>query len=201
MARPTVVRGVDTRDAVVAAAWELARRDGIATLSLRDLAAAVGIKAPSLYHHFDGKDAIYDAMFRQGHTAVNELVRDLDLPEDPREALVVACRAWLDFCRADWPRYQLMYTRIIPDWEPSAEAYAVAVEGFDQMHAQLVALGMGDTDVDLLVAVTAGLAAQQFANDPDGDRWIGLARRAVEMIHDQVLGGSTPALANPRGRP
>lgn len=201
MARPTLVRGIDTRDAVVAAAWELARRDGIATLSLRDLAAAVGIKAPSLYHHFDGKHAIYDAMFREGHAAVNELIRDLDLPEDPREALVVACQSWLDFCRADWTRYQLMYTRIIPDWEPSPVAYAASVEGFEQMQAQLAALGMRDADVDLFVALTAGLAAQQFANDPDGDRWIGQARRAVEMLHDHTLGDASSAQANPGGTP
>ncbi len=38
-----------TRAEILAAAWELVRRDGIAGLSLRDLAAGAGMRAPSLY--------------------------------------------------------------------------------------------------------------------------------------------------------
>ncbi len=33
-----------------------------------------------------------------------------------------------------------------------------------------------------MTAVTAGLAAQQLANDPDGRRWIDLTERTVRML-------------------
>ena len=43
---------------LVDAAWKQARADGLAALSLRDLARAVGLQAPSLYSYFDSKNAI-----------------------------------------------------------------------------------------------------------------------------------------------
>lgn len=188
MGRPPIVTGgADTRGVIVAAAWELAGREGIASLSVRELAASVGMRAPSLYHHFDGKSAIYDAMFRQGHEAVNELVAQLDPPSAPRLGMVATCRAWLDFCRSDWTRYQLMYTRVIPDWRPTPDAYAVAVAGLDAMRRTLADFGLDEQGSDLFMAIAAGLAAQQFANDPAGERWLALAPGAMEMLHDHLV--------------
>ena len=171
-----------TRDAVVEAAWELARRDGIASLSMRDLAAAVGMRAPSLYHHFANKDAIHDAMFAQGHRAMDAHLAALALPDEPDEALVASVVAWLALCRSDWTRYQLLYTRTVPGWTPSDAAYAASLASFERVRRTAAAAGITDTDLDLFTAMVSGLAAQQFANDPDGDRWIRLAPRAVRML-------------------
>jgi hypothetical protein len=40
----------------------------------------------------------------------------------------------------------------------------------------------GPGDVDLFSAIVSGLAHQQVANDPGGDRWVLLARRVVELL-------------------
>ena len=40
----------------------------------------------------------------------------------------------------------------------------------------------GPDGVDLLSAIVSGLAHQQVANDPGGDRWVLLARHAVEVL-------------------
>lgn len=55
-------------DEIVDAAWSLAQRDGLSAISLRDLAAAVGLRQPSLYVHFSSKLALYDAMFADGYS-------------------------------------------------------------------------------------------------------------------------------------
>src|SRR5438552_19065669 len=68
-----------TRTEIVDAAWELVRAEGLAALSLRDLARKVGMQAPSLYSYFDSKHAIYDAMFLQGNLEL--LSRYEALPE------------------------------------------------------------------------------------------------------------------------
>jgi hypothetical protein len=58
------------------------------------------------------------------------------------------------------------------------------------MSERLGALGIDDPrDVDLLTALTSGLAAQQLANDPGGERWRRLCRDAAQMFHSH-LGGS-----------
>jgi len=42
------------------------------------------------------------------------------------------------------------------------------------------------SDTDLLTALFSGLASQQLANDPDGDRWRRLSREAAEMFVTHV---------------
>src|SRR3954449_10517322 len=64
-----------TKAEILDAAWEMVRAEGLAALSLRDLARRVGMQAPSLYSYFDSKHAIYDAMFLQGNL---ELLRRYD---------------------------------------------------------------------------------------------------------------------------
>ena len=42
-----------TRQEILAAAWDVAREQGVAQLTLREVAERVGMRAPSLYTHFD----------------------------------------------------------------------------------------------------------------------------------------------------
>ncbi|MCB1017823.1 MAG: helix-turn-helix transcriptional regulator, partial [Acidimicrobiales bacterium] len=56
----------ETTAEILDAAWRLSRRDGLGSVSLRDLGREVGLRASSLYAYFDSKAALYDAMFRQG---------------------------------------------------------------------------------------------------------------------------------------
>jgi len=46
---------VNSREAILAAATRIAQTYGYKGLNFRDLAADVGIKAPSIYHHFQSK--------------------------------------------------------------------------------------------------------------------------------------------------
>jgi AcrR family transcriptional regulator len=177
-----------TREEILDAAWHLAERDGIAGLSLRDLAVEVGMRAPSLYTYFAGKAAIYDAMFAASYRQYLEVVDALEVDrDDPVGTVAAAIELHLAFCRASVPRYQLLFTRAIPGWEPSPEAYGVAVAAYERSVAQLDALGLaGDDAMDLLTALTSGMAAQQLANDPEGDRWVRRNRDAAEMFVSYV---------------
>lgn len=178
----------ETRQQVLAAAWDLAERKGIAGLSLRELAAEVGMRAPSLYTYFDSKNAILDAMFAQGYRELDEVYAVLTVDrDDPVDGLTAALRRFLVFCQQSLPRYQLMFTRAVPDWEPSREAYAVSVASYEVMQAKLAAAGIkGRRVLDLWTALSSGLAAQQMANDPTGDRWARLSRDAARMFLEHV---------------
>ncbi len=52
----------DTRQRILDKALELFSAHGYDAVSVGDIAGAVGIKAPSLYNHFSGKRAIFDAI-------------------------------------------------------------------------------------------------------------------------------------------
>jgi AcrR family transcriptional regulator len=178
-----------TRQDIIDAAWLLAERDGLNSLTLRDLAAEVGMRAPSLYSYFDGKAAIYDEMFARAYreldSTLTEVVAgtDIDPSTDRRGWLVHGTVRWLAFCQASVPRYQLMFTRVIPGWEPAPDAYAASVASFARARDWLARAGItADDDVDLLIALISGLAAQQIANDPAGRRWVDLVDRVIQMF-------------------
>jgi AcrR family transcriptional regulator len=181
-------RRAQTRDEIVDAAWRLSAQYGIAGLSLRDVARAVGMTAPSLYTYFASKAAIYDAMFAASYQELDATLDDMDITGEPVDVIASAIASFLLFCCASVPRYQLMFTRSAPDWEPSAEAYAVSVHVLNRTAQMLAALGaQRPEDLDLFTALTSGLAAQHMANDPHGDRWQKLSREAAQMFVAHVF--------------
>jgi hypothetical protein len=100
-----------------------------------------------------------------------------------RERAIDALTRHVRFCTADPVRFQLLFQRTIPGFEPSAESYAVAVRAFETITEQLASIGVTDPSaVDLWTAFGSGLASQQIANDPGGRRWIDLIGRAVDVL-------------------
>jgi AcrR family transcriptional regulator len=174
-----------TRQEILAAAWEAAREHGLASITLRDIAARVGMRAPSLYSHFDSKMAIYDAMFGQAWADYQRITDAAALPDAPRAALTVIAVRFFDFCVQHPARHQLMNLRSIPGFAPSPQAYRPAQEVFARLRAELARRGItAGEDVDLFTALVSGLVDQQLANDPGGERWARLIARAVGMYAD-----------------
>jgi len=172
---------------IVAAAWDLARNQGIGGFSLRELARELGIRQPSLYAHFDSKNALYDAMFADGNRRLIEHLDRLKLPSDPRAALKSFTHQWADFALEDPARYSLLFQRPIPGYEPSAEAYGYAQAAFGPVAGLLRSAGVVDPgDVDCCVAMVTGLMEAQFANDPGGDRFIRHLDRLIDMYLDEI---------------
>ena len=177
-----------TRREVLDVAWELARRGGLAAVTLREIAARMGMRSPSLYSHFDSKSAIYDAMFGEAWT---ELAAAFDAlgprPANPRKGLLQEARAFFDFSTADLARYQLMNQRTIPGFEPSPESFAPSQRVVARGIQMLGALGITDRGaVEILFSMISGLVDQQHANDPGGTSRRALLVRAVDMWCDGV---------------
>jgi len=176
-----------TRAEILAAAWELVRADGLAALSLRDLARRVGMQAPSLYGYFDSKNAIYDALYAQGARQFVAEQATVELPGNQLGDLKGIVHFFVEFCAADFARYQLLFQRTIPGFEPSPESYAISEENLAELGERLGACGVTDPEaLDLFTALGTGLADQQISNDPGGDRWIRLIDEAVEMFFNHM---------------
>ena len=177
-----------TRREILDIAWELARRGGLAAITLREIAARMGMRSPSLYSHFDSKNAIYDAMFGEAWAELSAAFEELGpRPANARKGLLQEARAFFDFATADLARYQLMNQRTIPDFTPSDQAYAAAVAAYERLRAVQRARGVRrQADLDLWTALLGGFIDQQLANDPDGTRWRRQLPRLVDMYCDEV---------------
>lgn len=179
------------RARILETAWALARQNGLSGLSLRDVARTLGMAAPSLYSYFASKDALYDAMFAQGYREFLDLgpLEATDL----RGALKAGAQRFADFCCADPTRYQLLFQRTVPGFEPSEESYELAKQAYAQMAEPVHRLGIGEqADHDLISAVFVGLIAQQLANEPTTTRWVDQIDRAVDMLAEHLERTGTP---------
>jgi AcrR family transcriptional regulator len=169
--------------AILAEAWTLARRDGLAAISLRDLADRVGLRQPSLYVYFASKNDLYDGMFADGYRQLLDFVSTRPASGDPRKALARFAADLVQFSSLDIVRHQLLFQRTIPGFEPSAESFALALEFYDAAVARLAAAGVtAQGDIDVFSALISGLGHQQIANDPGGKRWVRQAGRVVDMF-------------------
>ena len=179
-------RHAGTKREIVDAAWRLAREQGLGAWSLRDVADAVGMRAPSLYGYFPSKDAVFDAMFADGCAALLSRIESAAAEAEGRPAqavLQLGATMFFDFCTEDPARYQLLFLRTLPGFEPSEASYALARAAIDGVSRVLGPLGLDSPEnVDLWTALTVGLVTQQLSNEPGGDRWRRLVVPAVDMF-------------------
>ena len=184
---PRVRRHAQTKAKILRHAWKLANRDGVAAVSLGALAKRVGLRQPSLYTYFESKNDLYDELFAEGNRRLWSEVVERDYPTDPRAAVREGARAWVAFCTADVARYHLLFQRHVPGFEPSPESYALAQRFFAWGRELLARAGIErDEDFDVFTALIAGLADQQVANDPGGQRWLALTDQVIDMFLDRL---------------
>lgn len=75
-----------TRERILDCAERLFAQKGMAGTAVRDIARDAGLTAPSLYNHFDGKQALYEAVLTRGVQPLFDLIASLGSApaSDPR---------------------------------------------------------------------------------------------------------------------
>lgn len=88
-----------TVTALVETARELFAQDGFAATSLDAVAAKVNVTKGAVYHHFDSKQQLFEAVFAGEVTRLANLLPTVYARKrDPWDAFEAACRAFLEEC-------------------------------------------------------------------------------------------------------
>ena len=177
-------------------ALQVMAQQGVAGLSLGEVARRMGIRPPSLYVYFDSKNALYDAIFARGWGALGAVMEPIidSVDSDVRAYLLRNAEAFVRWS-VEHPAYsQLMFWRPVPGYEPSPEAYEPAVRLLERGRTAMAALRdrgalRADADVDELARVwtiaISGIVSQQLANAPterfEDGRFTTLLPQVVEM--------------------
>jgi AcrR family transcriptional regulator len=167
----------EVRQAILEAARAVMHEQGVAALSLREVARRVQMQAPSLYAYFPSKMALYDALFLQ---AVRLRAEYRDREEARREGfwdrLEGRFESYMRFAQENPELYHLAYERPVPGFVPSPENLAEAFQapaGLEQMLTDAAATDEVVLDVpvaharDLLIGMIHGLTAHHIANEPE----------------------------------
>jgi AcrR family transcriptional regulator len=91
-----LAQGDATRAALVRAAREVFGERGYAEASVDEVVARAGVTKGAVYHHFEGKEDLFRAVFEQVHREVTEQAAAEFLGPDPWLALQRGCALWID---------------------------------------------------------------------------------------------------------
>jgi AcrR family transcriptional regulator len=89
-------QGATTRAALVAAARRLFGEHGFAATSLDEIVAEANVTKGALYHHFQGKEDLFAAVYEEVQREVSDQVVAEFLRPDPWDALMLGCELWID---------------------------------------------------------------------------------------------------------
>jgi len=141
---------VTRRDEILDVATTMLEEEGPDALTMRSLAARMGIRAPSLYKHVPDKDDILAGLQER---ALIDLTQHLAIADPGLGALASAYRSW---AKAHPRLYEvatrrpLARERLTPGVESAAAAPIVAAAGGDEHLARaLWALAHGLVDLEL----------------------------------------------------
>lgn len=187
----------ETVQEILDTALDVMAVEGVAALSMAEVARRVGVRPPSLYQYFPSKMALYDALFERGMREAVEVLEPhrAGLSEDPRQAILAGQQATVAWAMGNPVLAQLLYWRPVPGFEPSPQAFEPAVRQLEilrtalqaAVHAgQLAPAAAGEEGMALYTALMSGVISQQLANEPsaqvDQGRFSRLTRSAVDMF-------------------
>ena len=96
--------GLDA-ESVIDAAARLADANGLPAVTLARVAADLGVRAPSLYNHIDGRDGLRRAVALRGVRELGAALRDAAVGRSGPDALAAAAQAYRAYALAHPGRY------------------------------------------------------------------------------------------------
>jgi AcrR family transcriptional regulator len=169
-------------EAILTAAREIMRRDGVAALNLNEVARLVGMQTPSLYKYFSGKFALYDALFRMGVRLFRESEERIWGSSQP---IWERIQGWFEsrllLAQEHSDLYHLVFDNPVPGFVPSEESLEEARKvRLPGMQAITTAIDAGsiasplppERVFDLLLAMRRGIIAEHLGKEthlPKGD--------------------------------
>lgn len=165
------------RQAILDAAREMMRADGVGALSINEVARRVGMKPPSLYTYFESKHALYDELFRAGMRMYRARLRELIESHGLDRSLVAVVMAdYMAFADEHPDLYALLFERPVPGFVPSEESMVEArglLEDGERWWQQALDTGLIRSGMDaaatrdLALALMHGLTSLKRANEPE----------------------------------
>lgn len=195
--RPSSYHHGDLRRALVEAALAA---DSLESISLRQLAAGVGVTAAAVYRHFENKEALLCSLAGIGFDRLaNAFAGVFPIAEPPADAEAATLRliglgtAYLEFAEAEPPLWRLMFGRLAGSFRRAGGSAAGAIS-YDYLPAALLGLHRTGVlprppdDCDILFAwsVIHGAAALREGALPLAQRPSGVLARAMAR---RIVGG------------
>jgi AcrR family transcriptional regulator len=128
---PPALRAADERRAIVAATRRLLAESGPEAVTTRNIAEASGATTMAIYSRFGGKEGVVEAIFTEGFSELTESLRRVRITASPAKDLERLVSAYRQFALDQPSLYSVMFERVIPEFRPTADSSACAINSFD----------------------------------------------------------------------
>lgn len=123
---------------ILSAAREIVRSEGFKELSMRTLARAVGVTAPTLYDYFPSKEAVLNGLYLEGVRALRVQYDDiLRSTEDGLEAMAQMARGYRQFALTQRDIFLLIFGRVDAGYVPGEDELCECKALFDDVIAAM----------------------------------------------------------------
>jgi AcrR family transcriptional regulator len=182
-----------SKEGIVAAAIELADRDGLAALSMRRLAQHLGVDAMSIYYHVRDKDTLLAEMADAVVAQIGQVTTSHEEWQPRLRELIMAARATM--VRHPWA------ARVLEGRDQPTPSVLLHVERvLAIMRAGGCSVDLGHHAIHLLGSRILGFSQDLFDDDPEASpppaalaAWAETMPHIVELAtavtHDGALGG------------
>jgi AcrR family transcriptional regulator len=209
--RPATAAAADRKKQILKAAVEVFAERGFHRTRVSDIARRAGVAYGLIYHYFDSKDAVLNAVFETNWSVFLKVLRDLRDAEAPRHALE-KLRSVADLLLDALEVAPAIMQVVIQEVSRSDRFVEVQKldafrEGFELVRGMIAdgqARGELRGDIDPMVAahaffgaletVCTGVMLEQLAAGPEQ------AERTKRTVHALLLDGLRPELAAPETR-
>src|SRR3954464_7558943 len=118
-------RRQETIDEILDIAIDVMSEHGVNGLTLAEVARRLGVQPPSLYKYFPSIGAVYDALFTRAASQNLAVLREaMAQGQAGLDALTTGLEASGRWVLDNQALAQLLFWRPVPNFEPSAEAFA-----------------------------------------------------------------------------
>ncbi len=132
-------------------------------MTMQAVADAVGVRAPSLYKRFANRQALIRAIADDVAAELDDAVAPALAIDDPAEAIRVVADRYRAFAHRSPGAYQLLFTNLLPEAAPTAEANAAAAAGILALTERLVGRERALEAARLLTAFAHGFVSMELA--------------------------------------
>jgi AcrR family transcriptional regulator len=124
------------REELVTQGLAILESEGIAALTMREIARRLDVSATAPLHHFGGKTALLAAIAAQGFRLLFELrMAALKDQREPRDRLMAVLLAYVAFAREHAALFQLMHGPEIPDKAQFPELNEAAIRSYSLLES------------------------------------------------------------------